>query len=423
MNTKDKLLQYMQQNDSDSRYKITQIKIHEVIQYLDFLSLIKLAWILVVTGIDDSKYEQTEYGIDLILLIQKTFPEKWNQDWKYDAMLGELCDLTHRYESRNQAYLHAYEKEKNHPGLLIALARCYTPKPQAITIEKALQLVQQAMQSEMYLDGAWLLSQIYYTKKNYEKHEKWKQIAEDLETNENTKLSPPCYPKFLWTEQSSKRKFKLPKKENLYQLFTINSNESFSKIINAFTPEEVARKLSFKDNIRLAWRIMHSIYFNLTEEFDDERMEFSIHLLFRAREIYFEEWESDWRYDAFLGDSCFYAFRYHDRYYALKRAYEKEKNHPGLLLSFAHCITMPGDPLMTCEEAFPLAKKAMKDKLYADGVGIIQEYYSEKGDIKNFRKWRTLTKKLMEENAEESPHIEPEFLWEEEIKPSWTQKR
>lgn len=158
--------------------------------------------------------------------------------------------------------------------------------------------------------------------------------------------------------------------------------------------------------------------------FDDynnyEQSEFGVNLLFALKKHNPGVWESDWRHDALLGIACGSHYKYDERYEAFKRAYDKAEkikgdDHPGLLISLAACHDAPGPPMISEDDAIALVKRAMDQKVYLDGAWELSSLYHTKGDIENHKKWKEIALNLSPDAH--SPHLYPQFLWDEEIAP------
>lgn len=195
-------------------------------------------------------------------------------------------------------------------------------------------------------------------------------------------------------------------KNKIIELFQL---KHWQLIANTHSVDKVVRALSFKDAMRLACRLLYN------RAWDYELQEYAVSLLEAIREFFSEEWNSDWRCDAFLGLACNITFKFDQRYLAYKRAFEKAPSPlpPGLLIEFARCCDCPGDKPISYDEAIALIQEAIKGQQYVDGVGLLQLINALKGDEKSEKYWRA---KLMElgDKGIRSPRTEPEFLIEVE---------
>ena len=153
--------------------------------------------------------EQSEFGVKLLFTLKKLKKDRWDSDWRNEALLGVACENTYRYEERNDALRKAYELakktgESGHPGLLIILADCHNSAEKGpISYDESIALIKKAMKDKVYKDGAWALSGIYSSKGDEEGFERWKSIAQGTS---DQSLSPHIYPEFLWDEEINSSK-------------------------------------------------------------------------------------------------------------------------------------------------------------------------------------------------------------------------
>lgn len=75
-------------------------------------------------------------------------------------------------------------------------------------------------------------------------------------------------------------------------------------IANEYKPHVLAKNLSFKEGMSLAYKIL----FN--EERDDDLRDYATQLLEAIRQNYPKEWNEDWRNDIFLGDASSMTMKY-----------------------------------------------------------------------------------------------------------------
>lgn len=192
---------------------------------------------------------------------------------------------------------------------------------------------------------------------------------------------------------------------NLFDLF---NKHLWVQIANAFSPENVAKTLIFKDALRVAYRLLYN------DKWDENLQDYAITLFNILRNIYPNEWNGNWQYDALLGLACRITNRYEEKYEAYKRAFDKANPKPDrLLIELARCCDCPGTPPISYEKAIDLLNEALKNHMYGDAVGLISTVYSLRGDEENKIRWSKILAKIIEENGEDSPSIEPEFLVKE----------
>lgn len=195
-------------------------------------------------------------------------------------------------------------------------------------------------------------------------------------------------------------------KNDILNLF---ESHSLEKLANFYSPSEIVKSLSFKDGLRLAYRLLYN------NEWDEDLQEYAIKLLYEIRNIFPKEWNTSWEYDALLGLACYIRYRHEERYKAYKRAFDKTTNPPPrLLIELARCCICPGPPPISYDHAIDLVMKALKEAPYADGISLLCIIYSTKGDKEKEFYWS----KVLENTKENfnSPSIEPKFLLDEYLK-------
>jgi hypothetical protein len=183
-------------------------------------------------------------------------------------------------------------------------------------------------------------------------------------------------------------------------------NHQWKKLTNSYLPNEIAKSLSFKNGLYLAYRLLYN------DAWEETFQEYAVKFLYEIRKIYPENWNETWEYDALLGLACYITRKYDERYEAYKRAFDKTNTPPpGLLIELARCCICPDSPPISYDEAIDLVKKAIKEALYTDGVGLLSHIYSLKNDKINEKYWA----KILENSNQklESPSIEPKFLIED----------
>jgi tetratricopeptide (TPR) repeat protein len=184
------------------------------------------------------------------------------------------------------------------------------------------------------------------------------------------------------------------------------NNKHLRQLANLYPPKEVIASLSFKDGLRLAYRLLYN------KGWDEDLQEYAIKLFYEIREIYPNEWNASWEYDALLGLACYIRYKHEERYEAYQRAFDKAENPPPrLLIELARCCICPGPPPIPYDQAINLVMTALKEAPYTDGIGVLRLLNSAKGDREQEAYWAKIL-----ESADEtfnSPLIEPQFLVEE----------
>ena len=80
----------------------------------------------------------------------------------------------------------------------------------------------------------------------------------------------------------------------IYEMF----HEGLYDQIITYTPENVAKTLLFLDNIRLAYRLLYN------NDWNNDLQEYSLKLFKATRDLYPNEWNANWEYNALLGIAC-----------------------------------------------------------------------------------------------------------------------
>ncbi len=175
----------------------------EIVKSLPFKSGLSLAYRLLYNEKWDEDLQET--SIKLLKELHKNYPKAWDEAWENDALLGNACNITRKYDERYEAYKRAFEKTKNPPpGLLIELARCcICPGSPPISYDNAIDLVLKALKIAPYADGIGLLSHLYSLKNDKKNEEYWTKV---LKNSNQEFVSPSIEPKFLVEEYLHERK-------------------------------------------------------------------------------------------------------------------------------------------------------------------------------------------------------------------------
>jgi hypothetical protein len=76
------------------------------------------------------------------------------------------------------------------------------------------------------------------------------------------------------------------------------AEHKYEKLIS-YSADEVSSQLSFKDGLRLAYRLLYN------DKWDEEPQRYAVELLYSLRKRYTEQWNASWEYDALLGLACY----------------------------------------------------------------------------------------------------------------------
>lgn len=196
-------------------------------------------------------------------------------------------------------------------------------------------------------------------------------------------------------------------------------NRLWDKLTSSYSPSEIVKALSFKDGLRLAYRLLYN------DGWDEYLQDYAIKLLYELREFYSKEWNKSWKYDALIGLACDITYKHEERYEAYKRAFEKvDEPPPRLLIELARCCICPGPPPISYDQAIELVMKALKNVQYADGVSLLCNLYSLKDEDEKKNYWSNVLKNMNDSGKKfNSPSIEPKFLVEEYLRELKNPKR
>ncbi len=171
------------------------------------------------------------------------------------------------------------------------------------------------------------------------------------------------------------------------------AKQDWNSIVANYTPNLLARTLSFKEGRVLACKML----FN--EARDDNLREYSAELLNEIRLVYPDIWQEDWRNDVFLGDANYITMKFDERYEAYMRAFKKiSYKPPSLLISIAACYLSP-HPKISLEEAEKLVKEALKEETSVEAVVLLRGIYAEKKDATAFEYWDKVLKEVEAKNV------------------------
>lgn len=123
-----------------------------------------------------------EYATNFLEELRKKYPEEWNVNWKYDALLGYAYHIILKYDERYAAYKRALNKiQPPPPQLLVAVARCcIAPGKPPITEEEAIVLVKQAIETVPYIEAIELLRGLYKSTGNVKEQLYWEKVLENI---------------------------------------------------------------------------------------------------------------------------------------------------------------------------------------------------------------------------------------------------
>lgn len=167
----------------------------------------------------------------------------------------------------------------------------------------------------------------------------------------------------------------------------INNNyEELKNISKMNSPKGLIETMNFDSGILLSKKMLNN------EEWDEELQKYAAKILEELRKKYPDEWNSSWKYDAFLGYVYDIILNYDERYKFYKKAIEKAPfpTPPQLLIAIAGCCWAPGIPPITEEKSIELVKEALSNKNYYEGVSLLRGLYKSIGNKKEQDYWERI---------------------------------
>lgn len=165
---------------------------------------------------------------------------------------------------------------------------------------------------------------------------------------------------------------------------------------NNYKPSDLAAKLGFNKALDLARQMINN------EEWDETLHQFAAHLLEELKVKYSKEWNSSWKYNAFLGYVYDITLEYDKRYASYRNAFNQVcPTPPELLIALARCYWAPGDSPITEEESIALVKQAMQNKIYVEGAELLKGLYKSIGNHKEQAYWAN----VLNDIQEKGPHL------------------
>ncbi len=163
-----------------------------------------------------------------------------------------------------------------------------------------------------------------------------------------------------------------------------------------YAPSDLAIELGFVEALNLAHQML------INEEWDESLQEYATNLLEEIRKKYPEKWNSNWKYDAFLGYAYHIILKYDERYLFYKSAFDKVyPPPPQLLVALAGCCWAPGKPPITEKEAISLVKQAIQIAPYIEAIELLRGLYKSIDNVEEQQHWE----KVLENIKNIGPHL------------------
>lgn len=126
--------------------------------------------------------ENQQYALKLAFEIKNRFKSDWEQDWKNEIFLGNLCDMLWLYEERYLCYKRAYDKLLDPPHeLLLFLAGCqFAPDP-PITKDESEFYLKKALDKKVTAEAALMMRSLSRDKNDQHQEKYWDGIYKKLD--------------------------------------------------------------------------------------------------------------------------------------------------------------------------------------------------------------------------------------------------
>lgn len=175
----NKIKELISQKDWNSL--ISNYLVKEVCSSLNFSEAMWLAKHLVYDDMQNDANQQ--FGLKLAFEIKNHFKTEWEEDWKNDVFLGDLCSFLCLYDEQYTSYKAAYDKLTDPPAsLLLLLAGCQNaPGIPPITEEEAESYLKKATEKKITFETALMMRTHCERKRNKSQAEYWDQMYKKLE--------------------------------------------------------------------------------------------------------------------------------------------------------------------------------------------------------------------------------------------------
>lgn len=161
--------------------------------------------------------------------------------------------------------------------------------------------------------------------------------------------------------------------------------QELKKISLRYDPADLVISDGFIPSLYMAKEML------LHEEWDEELQEYAVKILEELRRGFPKQWDSSWKYDAFLGYAYHIILKYDERYKAYLRAFNKVTiPSPELLVAMANCFFCPGQPPITIEQAISFVKQAIENTQYFEAVESLRALYKFIGNSKEQKYWESI---------------------------------
>lgn len=160
---------------------VANYSVKDVCLTLNFNEAMRLTEELFYENMQDDAIQQ--FALSLALEIKEHFKNLWEEDWKNDIFLGNLCSILWLYSEQYICYKRAYDKLKDPPdSLLLLLAGCnFAPDVPPISEQKSEEYLMKALEKKVTSEAALMMRSLYRNKANHKMEEYWDKMYKELE--------------------------------------------------------------------------------------------------------------------------------------------------------------------------------------------------------------------------------------------------
>ena len=168
------------------------------------------------------------------------------------------------------------------------------------------------------------------------------------------------------------------------------SKKNLEDLVSNYTVEDLVKSLSFKKALILSKKLLEN------DEWDPNLQEYAIHLIEKIRKSHPEEWNNDWRHEAYLGYAygalgCDIEKEFNAYSIAAKRAISPPMEismHMALLWSYPGIYKTKMDE----EKAIKILEQVANKIPYMEAVGGLVRLYEETKQSDKAAYWKEILK-------------------------------
>lgn len=154
-----------------------------LVEIFDYQECMALAYHLFFKNFRDDHIP--EFAVQLLFSIRDKYITEWNNDWKNDVFLGQLCGLTWRYNEEYVCHKRAYNKLKDPPdSLLLLLAGCSgAPGTPPISDQESEIYLKRAIEKKITYESAVMMRGLSRDKNDQKQEKYWDTMCQELKKN------------------------------------------------------------------------------------------------------------------------------------------------------------------------------------------------------------------------------------------------